>query len=139
MSYKIHLTQEELNELKSRMKKENRTKLYIRLLAIDLKNNGEKNKKISQILGVSTGTITNWFKLFLQGGFEGLCHLKYKPRLSSLEPFKNDVEAFLENQTISRIAYLQDYMKEKHGLCLSRWAYADFLRNRLNYSYKKRD
>ena len=139
MSYKIKLTQEEVRELKSRMRQEKQSKIYRRLLALELKNGREKNGKIAQMLGVTLDTLTDWFKLFLEEGFKGLCSLNYSGRASKLDFYREELKEYLSKNSPSRIVDLQEYMRDNYSVNLSRWAYSNYLRNEMAYSYKKRD
>lgn len=139
MTYKIDLSQDELALLKSWMTKTENIKIYRRLLAIKMKHEKIKNKIIARHLGVTGDTVRNWVKLYLNEGFAGLCHLGYKGRISKLEPHFGELKEFLDNRLVEKIAVIQDYMLENHNLVLSRWAFGDFLKKKLGFSFKKQN
>lgn len=65
----LELTDVQMNELKERISKEKHTKIYKRLIFIQLKTNGSKNTEIQKQLGISSNTCSNWLSIFLSSGF----------------------------------------------------------------------
>lgn len=113
MSYKIQLNNSQLSELKERLPKERDSKIWRRLKCIDLKHNDYPNWEIGEILDVHHETITDWCKLFLKDGFEGLCELKYEGRrLSKLESVKEKIKEHIESEMVPTLGALQHWLKE---------------------------
>ncbi|MFK7924243.1 MAG: transposase [Bacteroidia bacterium] len=115
MSYKIQLSTEETYVLADKMQEVKNKKLSRRLLAISLRHFGYQIKEISLIVGTSEKTVTNWIKLFLEGGFDGLLKLKYqKDKDSRLRPHKAKIEQYFEEHPRARLADLQSWLAEQH-------------------------
>jgi transposase len=86
MIYRVELNAAELKELHKRKGKEDNIKVYRRLECIQLKQAGTDNRSIAAFLLVNPNTVTEWIKLFLNEGFDGLCTLHYEGRrISKLE------------------------------------------------------
>ncbi|MEL7534522.1 MAG: helix-turn-helix domain-containing protein, partial [Bacteroidota bacterium] len=72
-------------------------------------------KEISLIVGTSEKTVTNWIKLFLEGGFDELLRLKYqRDKGSKLAPYKAAIEQFFSDQPQAKLADLQAWLADKH-------------------------
>ena len=133
MSYKVNLTTEETYILSDKMKETTNKKQSRRLLAISLRHFGYKIKDISLITGVSNKTVTTWIKMFLEGGFEGLLQLDYKPRFNSkLAPYQEEIRHYRQENPDALLADLQDWLKEKHGVEVEySWLYRYIERHQL--------
>ena len=88
-----------------------------RLLAISLRHFGYKVKDIALLTGRSEKTVTNWIKLFLEGGFEQLLAHHYpKDRGSRLSPYKAAIRQYRRNHPRHKLEDLQQWLKEEHGV-----------------------
>lgn len=115
MSYKIQLSTEETYVLADKMQEVKNKKLSRRLLAISLRHFGYQIKEISLIVGTSEKTVTNWIKLFLEGGFDGLLKLKYqRDKGSKLEPYKTTIEQYFSEHPRAKLADLQAWLAQNH-------------------------
>lgn len=127
MRYKIEFTDAIVKELKKRLSSESRSKIYRRLLWLDLKRQGYQHKEIGSILQVSQGQITNWSRLFAEKGFEGLCSLNYEDRRrSKLAAYLDQIKAHVQESSISTLSSLQAWLEDEFGIFveqswLSRW------------------
>lgn len=110
---KIQLNKREEKDLGQRLKTERDAKIFKRLQAIKLKNQGIKNFEIAKIIGVRPETITVWFKLFVSGGFNRLTTLNYLGTTSKLEPFKDKIKKIIIDENISKLADLQDKVESE--------------------------
>ena len=115
--YKIKLSPRELAKLQQRRKKEKNKAIADRLHCLYLAHTGKGNKEITEILAIHKNSVTNWMKLYLAKGLVGLCRSENFDRRSSriddyLEPIKQDIH----NNTISTLAQLQDWIKDKYSL-----------------------
>ena len=77
MGYKLNVDKVKMEEILSRQRIEKNAKILKRLNCISMKISGLQNKEIAAILGVNENTITNWIKVFIDGGIDELCELKY--------------------------------------------------------------
>src|SRR4051812_30561772 len=83
MTHKVEFTKAVIKELRGRLASEKNARIYRRLLWLDLKHRGYSQTEISNILGLSKAQLTNWSKLFVKKGFEGLCCTHYEDRRPS--------------------------------------------------------
>lgn len=127
MSYKIEFTEHIVKELENRLGSERDAKIYRRLQYLDLKRRGYRQDQIGDILQVSSTQLTNWSKLFLSQGFNGLCYLQYEGRRSSkLDPHLERIKQYIKEQLTPTLAALQNWIKEELNIYieqswLSRW------------------
>jgi transposase len=112
MTHKIEFTDAVTKELEKRLSCERDAKIYRRLQYLDLKRRGYNSQQIGEILDVSPAQLTNWSRLFVKEGFEGLCHLKYEGRrLSRLDPHRERIKAYIEQSHVPTLASLQQWIK----------------------------
>jgi transposase len=117
MSYAIVLNREELDETNKLLKNQKETKIYKRLVALKMKHQGISNHDISYILDVHIDTITDWFKLYIKMGLNGLCELHLKNRKKSkLDEHREELKKMVEENTISTIAEFQNYISNLFGI-----------------------
>ena len=126
MAYKIVLNAADLKELRDRKKNQTEGKILRRLMAMDMKRKGMKNKDIADYCSVCVDTITDWFFLFEQGGFESLCSLRYEGRrVSKLEQHKEAIQQKEQDGEINSLKELRSWLREEHNThtCLSNLFY----------------
>lgn len=117
MSYKVSLTTAESYILADKLQEIQNKKLSRRLLAISLRHYGYQVKEISTLIGVSEKTITQWIKLFLDGGFDALLALNYpKRRDSRLAPYEPHIRQFRKEHPKAKLEDLQQWLAETHGV-----------------------
>ena len=140
MSYKISLSEAEEKELQKRKKNQSEGKILRRLMCIDMKNKGIRNKDIASYCSVCIDTITDWLSLFEEGAFEALCLLNYEGRrIAKLEPYKKEIEKKEEAGEIVSLGQLRQWLREEHGTetCISNLYY--FCKKNLIFPTKKLD
>ncbi|MFT4154338.1 helix-turn-helix domain-containing protein [Parafilimonas sp.] len=119
MSYKISLSVKEQRELKDLLQKTEQAKILKRYQCIHFKRQGLTNKTIADLLCVHIDTITDWLKIFIEGGLKGLSVLDYEGRrISHLDEIKDDVSAYVDKKIVSSIKELQGYILQKHQLAV---------------------
>ena len=125
MSYKIRLSTEEAYILADKMQEIQNKKLSRRLLAISLRHYGYKVKEIALLVGASEKTVTGWFKLFLEGGFDRLLSLKYaSDRNSKLRPYQEAIRTFRRNNPQAELQELHKWLQAEHHLTVEfSWLY----------------
>lgn len=127
MAYTINFTAQITTELDERLRVERDKKIYRRLLCLDLLRQGYPRQQIASILGVSSYSVTQWVKCFIEGGFEKLCHLNYEGRRTSrLEAYYDAIRQQVQSQSVSTLKELQHWLAETFGVSidqtwLSRW------------------
>ena len=76
---------------------------------------------------MSQAQLTNWSKLFIEGGFKGLCSTHYEDRRpSKLTPYVDKIKDHIQKDCISTLSSLQNWLAEEVGVWierswLSRW------------------
>ena len=118
MSYKVYLTSEEESEIKKVIRKnQKRQNILKRVYCILLKNEGQKNENITQLLGIHEDTIADWTKIYLKRGLEGLLKYKYSERRKSrLYPYKGRIKRMAAGKRVKTIEQLQLKVKENLGI-----------------------
>ena len=117
MAYKIQLNSDEMKELRKRKREAKSVKIYRRLECIQLKQVGSDNPYIASFLNVNTNTITEWTKLFLNKGFDGICSFHYDGRrVSKLEGHKEELRQYVKKETPEKLAVIQSWLKNKFGM-----------------------
>jgi transposase len=116
MSYIIKLQNTELEAINIMMKTQKDVKIYKRLVAVKMKHYSVSNHEIATILDVHLDTITDWLKLFIENGIQGLCELHLKNRKTSkLDKHIEELKQIVEEHTISTISEFQNYISNKFG------------------------
>jgi transposase len=127
MAYTVNLSRKAQKELQKRKKNERDAKILRRLLCIEMKHLGERNQKIAKLCDVCPDTITDWLRLYDEGGFKTLCSLQYDGRRSSiLDTVRDILEQGLKEGRYEKLADIQHELKEEHDIevCLSWiWTY----------------
>jgi len=118
MGYRINLTSEEELELKQLVKKnQNKQNVLKRIYCILLKNEGQKNVNITQLLGIHEDTVADWTKIYLKKGVEGLLKYKYSERRrSQLHPHKTRIKRMASAKSVRTIEQLQHKVKKNLGI-----------------------
>ena len=126
MSYKVVLTEEQEDELRSVVRENQKKKNVLkRAYCILLKNEGQKNKNITQLLGIHEDTIADWTKIYLQKGIQGLLRFKYSERRKSkLHPYKNKIKRMAAAKSIKTIEQLQTKVNKELNISIEySWFY----------------
>ena len=119
MTHKITFTASFEKELKDRLLSEPSAKIYRRLLWLDLRRRGYRQKEIASLLCVTQAQLTNWSKLFALKGLEGLCSLHYEDRRPSrLMPYVQSIKDHVQNASVSTLSALQDWLSQEHGIAI---------------------
>ena len=117
MSYRVNLTKEEEAELRKLVKEnQNRKNILKRAYCILLKNEGQKNINITQLLGIHEDTVADWTKIYLRKGIEGLLRFKYSERRrSKLHPHRLRIKRMATAKNIRTVEQLQQKVKINMG------------------------
>jgi len=117
MGYRINLTKEEEQKLKQLIKEnQKRENILKRIYCILLKNEGQKNINITQLLGIHQDTIADWTKIYLKKGIDGLLKYKYaERRKSQLHPFKYRIKRMASAKSVNTVEQLQHKVKKNLG------------------------
>ncbi len=140
MSYKLHLTHKQIEELKAIQKTVSNIKVYKRLQCILLISKNYSKTEIADILDVSNNTITTWIKIYQKGDFELLKTFDYKERKKSkLFEIKEDIRNYINKEVPSKVAQVQDWIKKNYNIEIEHsWLYRYLKKNSI-YLIKKQD
>lgn len=118
MSYRVFLSSEEETEIKNVIRdNQKRKNILKRAYCILLKNEGQKNENITQLLGIHEDTIADWTKIYLKRGLDGLLKYKYADRRKSkLHPYKARIKRMAEGKRVKTVEQLQHKVKENLGI-----------------------
>lgn len=138
MSYSLRLSKEAKLELDSRMSATKDHRIYKRLMAVKLKTKRMKHYEIASILNINPATVTDWFKQYIDGGLDRLCHIDKPGKDSSLMHLKKEITEYLDSNYVDSAVQIKDYLESEHNLCLTVETIRHFIKNELGYSFKKR-
>lgn len=113
MGYQIILSYEEEADLRKLVKEnQNKKNVLKRAYCILLKNEGQKNVNITQLLGIHEDTVADWTKIYLSKGIDGLLRYKYSDRRKSkLHPHKAKIRRMASAKSIRTVEQLQQKVK----------------------------
>lgn len=115
--YTITLSRAALVALKQRRKQEKNQLISNRLRCIYLAHTGKGNRTITEMLAVNKNSVTDWIKLYIDHGLEALCRpINYDRRSSTLDPYIDHIKQDIQDQTISTLAELQDWIKTTYSI-----------------------
>jgi transposase len=115
--HKIDIGKRELAKLKKLKQGTTEKRIFRRLQCIELANEGKAYREIAGITGVCVDTVTDWIKLFSDKGFVGLCQLDFKgKRQSKIDDHIDKIKDDVDNNMISTLAELQDWLKEHYKI-----------------------
>ena len=141
MSYRVFLDESDESELK-RIVRENQKRKNIlkRAYCILLKNEGQKNENITQLLGIHEDTIADWTQIYLKKGIDGLMRFKYSDRRrSKLHPYKNQIKRMASGKRVKTLEQLQLKVKEKYKIDIEySWFYRYCLKNGIYKALKEK-
>lgn len=117
MSYRIFLKHDEELELRKLIKEnQNRKNILKRAYCILLKNEGQKNINITQLLSIHEDTIADWTKIYLKKGIDGLLKYKYSERRKSqLHPYRSKIKRMASAKNTRTVEQLQHKVKVNLG------------------------
>jgi transposase len=88
-----------------------------------------KNIKVAEILDVTKETITNWIKLYLSKGFDGLCSLNYDGRrVSKLVKYNDIIKNLSTEGAFTIVKELKHILKDIYGLEVCRSWLSEYLK-----------
>lgn len=117
--YKVTLTSSEKSLLSSKISKTSNTWLLKRYQCIMMRSDNLGNQQISSYLEVDVNTLTNWVKMYLEGGFSKLETFNLSARRQSkLESLKEEIQKKVldEDSVISTMSQLSSWLKKKHNI-----------------------
>ena len=134
---KLNLVEEELEEIRKRIRQTKSRKAADRMRVILLKAEGYKNHVIAHILQMSINSVGNHIKRYLRDGLDALCTTKYQgkqPRLTAeqQELLKIELKTHIYNTAEQVIAWVEEQFRVSYTL---RGMHT--LLKRLGFTYKK--
>jgi len=136
----IKLTEAEKKELEKLKKTENNNKIYRRYMYLEMSNKKMTNIEIAGILGVCNDTLTDWNRIYKEGGLKGLSVLNYEGRRESkLTPFKEKIMEEIEKSNISTLKKLQSFLKKECSVEVEQSWLSRYLKKNSIYLEKRQD
>lgn len=109
----IELTASEEKELKKRKSREKNNKIYRRYLYVEMSHKGQTNLAIADLLGVCNDTLTDWRRIFIEDGLDGLSQLNYAGRRESkLKKHEKRIREKVEKGQVSSLKELQSFIRK---------------------------
>lgn len=137
--YRLHLTDEEMQELQLRTRQQGlMPRTRDRLEMLRLSHSGLSVPQIATYLGSYDKTVRYWIKAFLAGGFDALADQPHVGQKSAIGPeILQQVEQWLEkdNHTYSSPQIAQK-VEEQFGIRRSKYQWCRLLR-RTGHTYKR--
>lgn len=126
MAYSVRLTPRQEARMR-RIIRENKgnPRVLRRVYCILLKNEGQKNKNIVQLLDVHPDTVTDWIRLYRRKGLPGLLNFGYhRRRQSALDPYRSRIRNIARLKSITTVRQLQCELQQRLSLSVEySWLY----------------
>jgi len=101
---KIEISAATLRQIKQKKKTKMRSKIYRRLLFLEMKHDGMTNRKIATFLDVTPENLSIWSKIYREGGLDLLCSLQYDGRRPpALDKIKAEIKKHVEANNVSAL------------------------------------
>jgi len=134
---KIELTNKDKKALKKRIKKTKDRKTADKLRVIWFKSNGLTHGEISQLLNIGINTVTDYLRIYLQGGIEALCYGNYKGSQPNLNlEQRNELKIELITNIYNNTEQVIVWIEEKYDIHYTTSGMRKLLK-RLGFTYKK--
>ena len=115
--YQIKLNADELRKIKQLRDKEKSIRVQRRLQAIELANKGQSHREIAAIVNVCADTVTNWIKLYEDGGLDEFCKLQFTgKRESKINDYVDQIKQDVKDNTIATLGELQAWINDKYSI-----------------------
>ncbi len=142
MAYSVKLTQKQEERLR-RLIQDNKSNKNIlkRAYCILLRNEGQSNENITQLLGIHEDTIADWIRLYKRGGVDRLLTFHYhKRRRSKLNNYRSQIRKIARLKRINTIKKLQDELYNRFHVEIEySWLYRYCRKNYIYSVLKKKD
>lgn len=114
---RVAITMREMESIREKKKSEKNVKIYKRLLFLEMKGEKKKNKEIASLIDVRVETLSCWTSIYKEQGLSGLCMLHYEGRRPGvLTPFSEDIKKHVEQENVSRLQDLRQWISEKYNI-----------------------
>lgn len=135
---KLEITKEECEEIKKKKNKEKNVKIYKRYLFLEMKHKKRLNKDIAVLLGVSAETLSHWSAIYKEGGIGLISKLHYEGRRTSvLTPLKGEIKKKIEEENVSTMKELKNWIKESFDVSIGESWLHEFCKKNSIYLIKK--
>ncbi len=110
-------TDQEITQLEQYRNNQNNQRLKERFIAIPMISQKINIEIIGIVLGKTTKTIENWYKLYRNEGINGLNFFNYKPKQSKLNFHEtNQVIIWVTVTNPGKVIQIKEYIKEKFNI-----------------------
>ena len=113
--YRTELSAAELSQLQDLQQNHIHPHIRRRALVLLLRHENSPNDKITSITGLCENTITDYAKLYQDGGIEHLTALHFRKPVSQLQPFDEMIKTHFEKNPVATIVKArQGYFCQTH-------------------------
>ncbi len=115
MAYSVNLTQKQEKRLREIIRDYQGSKSVLkRAYCLLLRNEGQSNDNITQLLGVHEDTIADWLRLYKKRGLNGLLTFHYhKRRRSKLNKYRSKIRKIARLKRVDTIEKLQNELYDR--------------------------
>lgn len=133
---RLKLSPEEYKQLLAAEKTNRDSKVYRRIQAFKMLDNGHLNKEVAEFFSVDINTVSDWIALYRKGGIESILRFDYKGRPQKL----NDEQIQQLRNEASKGSFatskeIWQYIKDNFGIEF-REDYVSKLAKRIGLSYR---
>jgi len=128
---RIKLSKKEEKQLKELILGNRDRKVHQRFLCIRLLNEGKTNSAVAELLGVSLETIKNWLVIYDGNGLDGLVGMYENMRKSSLNTYSEKIQSYLNDNIITTIWEVVDYVNNELSVPVKYHAVRNFIKKNL--------
>jgi transposase len=112
----LTLTEGQLTELQQQRIHHEHPRVRQRMDAVWLRANGMTQLRVAEMLGISRHTIADYENLYEAGGIDALKDCKWGSRVSLLQAYADEIDAFLEKQPPRTLEEACDLIEELTGI-----------------------
>ncbi len=112
----LTLTDVQLGELQQQRIHHEHPRVRQRMDAVWLRANGMTQVRVAEMLGITRHTIAGYEDLYEAGGIDGLKDCHWGSRVSPLQPYADEIEAFLEEHPPRTLEEACDLIEELTGI-----------------------
>ena len=112
----LNLTEGQLGELQHQRIHHEHPRVRQRMDAVWLRANGMSQLRVAEMLGINRHTIAGYENLYEAGGIEALKDCKWGSRVSPLQAYADEIEAFLDEHPPRTLEEACNLIEELTGI-----------------------
>lgn len=123
----VTLTEDQLAELQQQRIQHKHPRVRQRIDAVWLRANGMTQLRVAEMLGITRHTIAGYEDLYEAGGIDALRDCRWGSRVSPLQAYADEIEAFLEEHPPRTLEEACDLIEELTGIRREKSFVGEFL------------